>query len=99
MSYKTIIPQGYRRLSQAACADQEGTRPSSWSRIGCEHKPIKFNRKGGGKPFRVDELIKTNETPDVEGRLDQVFKNIGDRYIKVVLTVSAHTQGLFALIS
>jgi len=93
-SYKTIIPAGYRRLSTSPCAEKEGARPSSWSRIGTGHATIKFNRRGGGKPFRVSELIKTNETPDVEGRFDQVFKNIGDRYIKVILTVSAHSATL-----
>lgn len=95
---KTIIPSGYRQLSQSTCMDKEGARPSSWSRIGCEHAPIKFNRKGGGRPFRVDELIKTDETPEVEGKLDRVFKNIGDRYIKVMITVSTSARQFFELI-
>ncbi|OJA12747.1 hypothetical protein AZE42_07579 [Rhizopogon vesiculosus] len=91
-SNKTVIPSGYHRLSLSACLGKEDARPSSWSRLGREHAPIKFNRKGGGKPFRVDELLKTNETPEVEGRLDQVFKNIGDRYIKVILTWPGYSK-------
>lgn len=97
-SHKTIFPAGYRRLSTSPCTEKEGARPSSWSRIGSEHGSIKFNRRGGGKPFRVSELIKTKETPDLEGKFDQVFKNIGDRYIKVIITVSAHTWPLFAIV-
>ncbi|KAG0698508.1 hypothetical protein DFH29DRAFT_90613 [Suillus ampliporus] len=91
MSYKTVVPPGFHQLPQTTCIDK-CVQPSSWSRIGSQHPPIKFNRKGGGEPFRVDELTDLSDKPKVEGRHDQVFKNIGERYIKVVMTWPGYSQ-------
>ncbi|KAG1744010.1 uncharacterized protein EDB91DRAFT_207158 [Suillus paluster] len=92
MIYNTTVPPGFHRLPQTASVDK-CVQPSSWSRIGSQHAPIKFNRKGGGNPFRVDELIELSDMmPKIEGRHDQVFKNIGERYIKVVMTWPGYGQ-------
>lgn len=62
--------------------------PSSWSRIGSQHAAIKFNRKGGRMPFCIDELIELEDKPEVEGGHDHVFSGIGERFIKVLITVN-----------
>ncbi|KAG1737287.1 hypothetical protein EDB19DRAFT_1909812 [Suillus lakei] len=71
---------------------EKRAQPSSWTRIGSQHATIKFNRKGGGKPFRVGELIELDDRPEVEGGHDQVFNGIAERYIKVLITWPGYSQ-------
>ncbi|KAG2139197.1 uncharacterized protein EDB93DRAFT_1322241 [Suillus bovinus] len=89
--YKTVIPSGFHRLPQPVITDKSAS-PSSWSRIGSQHAAIKFNRKGGGTPFRVDELTELEDKPEVEGGDDQVFSGIGERFIKVFITWPGYSQ-------
>lgn len=89
--YKTVIPSGFHQLPQPVGVEK-CAGPSSWSRIGSQHAAIKFNKKGGGTPFRVDELIELDDKPAVEGGHDQVFSGIGERFIKVLITWPGYSQ-------
>ncbi|KAG2365586.1 hypothetical protein BDR07DRAFT_1481206 [Suillus spraguei] len=89
--YKTVIPSEFHQLPQHIVLEKSAG-PSSWSRIGCQHAAIKFNRKGGGTPFRVDELIELEDRPQVEGGHDHVFSGNGERFIKVLITWPGYSQ-------
>lgn len=89
--YKTVIPSGFHQLPQPIDIEK-CAGPTSWSRIGSQHAAIKFNRKGGGSPFRVDELIELEDKPEVEGGHDQVFNGMGERCIKVLITWPGYSQ-------
>lgn len=89
--YKTVVPSGFHRLPQPVVTDTSAS-PKSWCRIGSQHAAIKFNRKGGGMAFRVDELVELEDKPEVEGGHDQVFSGIGDRFIKVFITWPGYSQ-------
>lgn len=89
--YKTFIPSGFHQLPQPAVIEK-CAGPSSWSRIGSQHAAIKFHRKGGGVPFRIDELIELEDKPEVEGGHDHVFSGIGERFIKVLITWPGYSQ-------
>ncbi|KAG2138309.1 hypothetical protein DEU56DRAFT_340051 [Suillus clintonianus] len=91
-TYQTVIPAGYHLLPEIEGVEKHEP-PTSWNRIGSQHATIKFNRKGGGKPFSVKELIdQFPNMPDVEGNQDQVFSNIGERAIKVVVIWPGYGQ-------
>lgn len=89
--YKTFVPSGFHQLPQPAVIER-CAGPSSWSRIGSQHAAIKFHRKGGGVPFRIDELIELEDKPEVEGGHDHVFSGIGERFIKVLITWPGYSQ-------
>ncbi|KAG1737276.1 hypothetical protein EDB19DRAFT_1988135 [Suillus lakei] len=89
--YKTVIPSGYHQLPQPS-GIEKCAQPSSWTRIGSQHAAIKFNRRGGGKPFRIGELIELDDRPEVEGGHDQVFNGIAEMYIKVLITWPGYSQ-------
>ncbi|KAG2070086.1 hypothetical protein BDR04DRAFT_1155889 [Suillus decipiens] len=90
-AYKTVIPSEFHKLPQHIVIEKSAG-PSSWSRIGCQHAAIKFNRKGGGTPFRVDELIELEDKPEVEGGHDHVFSGNGERSIKILITWPGYSQ-------
>ncbi|KAG1808419.1 uncharacterized protein BJ212DRAFT_1485062 [Suillus subaureus] len=90
-TYKIVIPSGFHQLPQPIDIEK-CAGPTSWSRIGSQHAGIKFNRKGGGSPFRVDELIELEDKPEVEGGHDQVFNGMEERCIKVLITWPGYSQ-------
>lgn len=89
--YKTVIPSGFHQLPQPIDIEK-CAGPTSWSRIGSQHAAIKFNRKGGGTSFRVDELIELEDKPEVEGGHDQVFSGMEERCIKVLIIWPGYSQ-------
>jgi len=50
---------------------------------GLEFPPIRFQRKGGGAPYTVGEILNMGDMPDLVGGSDLVFGGHIDRVIKV----------------
>lgn len=79
-SRRSDIPSCHRFVPQPTYI---GSYSPTGYQAGLEIPPIQFQRKGGGAPYTVGEILKMRDMPDLVGGSDLVFGGHIDRVIKV----------------
>lgn len=88
-SRRSDIPSCHRFVPQPTYI---GSYSPTGYQAGLEIPPIQFQRKGGGAPYTVGEILKMRDMPDLVGGSDLVFGGHIDRVIKVKTIWPGYTR-------